>query len=99
LQITLKTYSDLRKAIGRSEIVLDIGERNTLKDLISQLNDKYSERFREETGRNLKNELNHNFNVYLKGRLIYPSKYSVTKIQNQDEIIIMRPIGGGKNLT
>lgn len=95
MQITLKTYSDLRKTIGKSEIDIDIDENSSLKDLISWLNRKYSEKFQREGGNNLGEELNHNLNIYLEGRLIYPSKYSTTKLQDKDEITIMRPIGGG----
>ena len=95
MQITLKTYSDLRKTIGKPEIDIDIDENSSLKDLISWLTKRYSEKFQREGGNNLGEELNRNLNIYLKGRLIYPSKYSATKLQDKDEITIMRPVGGG----
>lgn len=95
LQITLKTYSDLRKAIGRSEMVVDIDENSNLNDLISWLTKRYSDKFQRETGNKLEEKINRNLNIYIKGRLIYPSKYSTTKLQDEDEVTIMRPVGGG----
>lgn len=91
----MKTYSDLRKVVGKPKTLIDMDQYSTVEDLIAVLVEKFEEKFRCEVGSSLKEGFNQNFNVYLKGRLIYPSEYSQTKLEEQDEVTIMRPIGGG----
>lgn len=95
MRITLKTYSVLRGVIGKPELVMEIDDGSTIEDLFSFLIERSGEEFERETGSDLKGSLGRNFNVYLGGRLVYPAEYPQTKLQDEDEVIIMRPIGGG----
>jgi len=68
---------------------------STVGDLVEVFVERFEEKFRREVGSSLREGFSQNFNLYLRGRLIYPSKYSQTKLEEQDEVTIMRPIGGG----
>jgi len=81
--------------IGKPDLVTEIDDASTLQDLISVLAKSFGEEFKRETGSDLKRSLGHDFNVYLKGKLIYPAEYAKTILQDEDEVVIMQPIGGG----
>ena len=81
--------------MGKPELVMEIAGDSNFEDLIAVIIERYGEKFEKEVGSSLKESFNRNFNIYLRGRLIYPSKYSQTKLQDQDEVTIIQPVGGG----
>lgn len=48
MQITLKTYSNLRSVIGKPELVIEIDEDSVFEDLIGVLTERYGEKFEKK---------------------------------------------------
>jgi len=95
LKVTLKAYSDLRRVIGKMLSIVEMSDNSTLEDLLALLSERYGREFERENRSTLKDSFRRDYNVYLKGRLVYPSDYPKTKLQDQDEVAIVRPVGGG----
>ena len=95
MKVTLKAYSNLRRVIGQMHSVVEMIDNSTLEDLLTLLSERYGEEFERENKRTLKDSFRRDFNVYLKGKQVHPSDYSRTKLQDQDEVAIVPPVGGG----
>jgi len=95
VQIELKVYSILREAFGSSSIVVEIAEEGILADLITELEKEYGDAFRLKTGRNLTQDLKDRFDLFLNKQRIRLPEDSRLQLKNNDEIVILQPVGGG----
>lgn len=95
MQIKLKVYSVLREIFGSSSIVVEIAEKGILADLITELEKEYGNIFLLKTGRNLAQDLKDHFDLFLNRQRIRLPDDSKLRLKNNDEIVILRPVGGG----
>ena len=95
MQIKLKVYSILREVFESSSIVVEIAEEGILADLITELEKKYGNAFLLKTGRTLAQVLKDRFDLFLNRQRIRLPEDSRLQLKNNDEIVILQPVGGG----
>jgi molybdopterin converting factor small subunit len=95
MQIKLKVYSILREVFESSSIVVEIAEEGILADLITELEKEYGNAFLLKTGRNLAQDLKDRFDLFLSRQRIRLPEDLRLKLKNNDEIVILQPVGGG----
>ena len=95
MQIKLRVYSILREVFGSSSILVEIKEEGILADLITELEKEYGNSFQQKTGRNLAQALKDRFELFLNRQKIRFPEDSKLRLSNNDEIVILQPVGGG----
>ena len=76
-------------------IVVEISGEGTVASLIAELEGQYGDSFRLKTGRKLAQALKDRFNLFLNRKIIRIPEDSRLKLKNNDEIMILQPVGGG----
>ncbi len=60
-----------------------------------KLSHKHGEAFQRKTGRNLNQALRDRFNIFLKGKIVEFPANSNLKLKDEDDIVILQPVGRG----
>lgn len=97
MQVIVKVFSILKEVVGNSLLMLEVKEGGKLQDVLIQLNQKYGAAFQRETGKTLDYALERRLNVFLNGKSTKLPDDSNLKLKNNDEIVILEPVGGGSN--
>ena len=100
MRVKLKAFSTLKKVIHMSEgyLHIEVKEGSTIQDFLMKLNRKYGATFRQEAKQDLMEALKGGFggfNVFLNGKNLQLPDNSNLKLRDEDEIVILQPIGGG----
>lgn len=95
MRVTIKVYSVLREVFGSGSLLMDIDRGETLLDVLNRLSEKYSATFQEKTGKNLDRALKNRFHIFVTGKSIKLPKDLGYKLEDNDEIVILEPLGGG----
>lgn len=93
--VTVKIY--YYEVFGKGLIELNLNEGATVRDVLDELNEKFGDKFKEKTGRDLKEAFKSLFNLFLNGRRLDPSSDLGCKLKDGDKIVILRPVSGGMN--
>lgn len=95
MQVRVKVYSVLKEVVGSGLVLMEIGEEGTLHDVLNEFNERYGAIFKEKTGRNLNQALEKRFNIFVNGKAMKLPKDAKLKLKDNDEIVILQPVGGG----
>jgi len=91
--VTVKVY--YYEVFGRGSIELNLNDGATLRDAVNELNVRFGDAFEKKTGRKLEGALESPFNVFLNGTAIRLPAEIGHKLKDGDELVILRPVGGG----
>ncbi|MFQ5904382.1 MAG: MoaD/ThiS family protein [Candidatus Binatia bacterium] len=90
----LKVTSELRKAIGKGSVDLEVDSGATLDDVLKKIDERYGMGIKGGTGKSLK-ELLKRFSVFVDGKSTRLPADLACNLRNDSEILIARPVGGG----
>lgn len=96
MRVRIKVTSELRKAIGKGSVDLEVDSGATLDDVLKKMDEKYGMDIKGETGKGLK-EILKQFNVFVDGKNTRLPDDLAHKLRNDSEILIVRPVGGGSS--
>lgn len=83
------------EVFGKGSIKFNLDNEAVVKDALNELDILYGARFKEKTGIDFKEALKKPFHVFLNGKFIdIPSDLN-RKLKDNDELTILRPVGGG----
>jgi molybdopterin converting factor small subunit len=83
------------EVFGSGSITLELKNNATVTDVINELEYRFGQLFTEKTGKKLKEAFESYFNLFFNGvRIDLPADID-HKLNNNDELIIVRPVGGG----
>jgi molybdopterin converting factor small subunit len=85
----------LKEVFGSGSLSIEIQEKGTLADMLTELSHKHGEDFQRKTGRNFNQALKDRFNLFLNGKRIKLPEDLNLQLKDQDEIVILQPVGGG----
>lgn len=95
MRVKIKVYSILREAFGSGSILMDINRGETLLDVLNRLSERYSAAFLGKTGKNLDQALKNHFYIFITGKSIKLPEDLKHELKENDEIVILEPLGGG----
>ena len=95
MRVKVKVYSVLREAFGSGSILMDVNRGETLLDVLNTLSERYSAAFRVKTGKNLDQVLKTRFHIFVTGKSIKLPEDLRHELRDNDEIVILEPLGGG----
>ena len=83
------------EVFGKGSIKLNLGKNAIVKDALNELDKLYGAKFKEKTGMEFIGALRKPFHVFLNGKYIdIPSDLDHI-LKDNDELTILRPVGGG----
>lgn len=74
---------------------LEFSKGATMLDVLNELNIRYGEAFKTETGKPLLDAFYSYFKVFLNGSYVDLPLGSSEKLRNDDKLLIFRPVSGG----
>jgi molybdopterin synthase sulfur carrier subunit len=94
MKVEVKFFTSLREITGKKVDQIQLQDAITVKELIKMLSEKYGKKFREYIYN--KNEETQEFLSFLvNGKNINKLQGLDTKLEDQDVIAILPPVGGG----
>ncbi len=97
MRIRLKAFSQIKKATGKNQVEIELASNSSLQNLLKELDTRYGEDFKKETGKAMFKTIINNFNVFLNGKKLKLPKDSNVKLNDKDEVVLLQPVGGGLN--
>ena len=95
MQVKVRVYSTLRRVVGSSSFSIKLEEGATLQDFMNEFSTKYGEAFQERTKRDLNHALKRRFNIFVNRQSTRLPEHLNLELKNDDEIVILQPVGGG----
>lgn len=95
MQVKVRVYSTLRRVVGSNSISIELEKGATLQDFINEFSAKYGEAFQEHTKRDLNHALKRRFNIFVNRQSIRLAEHLNLELKDDDEIVILQPVGGG----
>jgi sulfur carrier protein ThiS len=91
--INVKVYH--YEVFGEGSMKLNLENNATVKDVLDILGGRFGESFEEKTGKKFEDELQNTLAVFLNGTRIFVPYDKGHRLRNGDELVILRPVGGG----
>ena len=89
----------MKEVFGNSSLLIKVQKEGTLADILTEISRKHGEAFQRKTGRNLNKALKDRFNLFLNGKRIKLPEDLGLQLEDEDEVVILQPVGGGHQLT
>ena len=91
--VKVKLFANLRDAVGKAEIDVNVREGATLRDLLTVMMKRYGARF-ENAIKNTKTGELTPFLIRVNNN-VYPSTELDVKLQGSEEVALLIPVSGG----
>ena len=95
ISIKIKTILDLKQILGASEVTLSISEGSTLEELLLIMVDKWGEDLSSRLFDSSSKQILPYIRIMINGRDIAFLNRLKTEIQDNDQVLILPPAGGG----
>jgi len=92
--VRVRSFFDLKRAMGSGEVLLRLKEGASVKDLIQVLVERYGEKLKDFLFKEGE-KVNTSISIYVNGRLIDFLDGLETKLSDGDVVSLMPPAGGG----
>lgn len=94
MKVKIKVTSELRKAMGKSSVDLEVDSGATLGDALKKMDEKYGMDIKVVMGKDLEEILKQR-NVFVDGKSTRLPDDLAHELRKDSEILIVRPVGGG----
>lgn len=92
--VTVRIY--YYEVFGKGMITLNLNDGATIKDLLSQLGERFGADFEKNTGTKLERAFESFFRILLNGSRVTLQSDAERGLKDGDELVILRPISGGR---
>jgi len=92
--ITVKIFNF--EVFNEGLIFFEINEDTKVYDILLKMEEKYGELYEEKVGRKLIKDINSNYRIFLNGEYLESSMIVKQRVENDDQVLILKPISGGK---
>ena len=95
VKVIVKYFVAIREIVGKSEDILEMDEKSTVKDLLMHLSRINGNKFTEYIYKVGTERLNENLQFLVDGRSINTLNGIKTKLNDGCKFVIIPPVGGG----
>ena len=74
----------------------EIYEDTTVYEILKKIEKTYGDKYEKKVGRKLLNDINTNYRIFLNNNYLDISTITKQPVKNGDNILILKPISGGK---
>jgi len=93
MMITVKilNYGVFNEGLLRFEI----DENTTVNDILKKIDEEYGEKYGENSGRKLLDDIKSNYRIFLNNNYLEISATAEQGVKDEDYLLILKPISGG----
>jgi molybdopterin synthase sulfur carrier subunit len=94
MKVTLKFFTTLREIVGKPQEQIELFDAATVDELLQQLGEKHGEKFTRYLY-DEKGTVRGHLSILINGKSITTPQGLKTKLEENDVIAILPPVGGG----